>query len=72
MTERDRTIALYTFLKEFVQLRTKTIPRYLPLRTGRAGHLGRRHSTRNTAAIASLGTATLLMHPAATPRMRSG
>ena len=25
MTERDRTIALYTFLKEFVQLRTKTI-----------------------------------------------
>ena len=25
MTERDRAIALYTFLKEFVQLRTKTI-----------------------------------------------
>ena len=25
MTERDRAVALYTFLKEFVQLRTKTI-----------------------------------------------
>ena len=25
MTERDRTIALYTFLREFVQLRTKTV-----------------------------------------------
>ena len=44
MTERDRAIALYTFLKEFVQLRHQDDPRCFPLRTGRAGHLGRRHS----------------------------